>query len=346
MTCSSWKQFYASLPSNEVGNQNIGAFTAAIDSQLSKKERRGKITEEINDVVLTADHSGKIQILHSLKIVGGTRLRPENKILALIGTGPNSVPVIVDEESLLVDCNIASPKIASFNECDTVDAIKQLVVPRTYARSNTRSSATLAGSAFFLVAPIIRDTILSAETTDPLEIILLLKTAAAEFDAAHSDDENVKDKATDHAEKLTYWLWGVANGKVNATKFSLSPEDGELQTHHTSRQTECILGSVATSAAAHAASGTDSVLAQLSEAMGYQTEEAKESNRLRREEIRNREERDDSRKNRLKKLHASTMNMITMAASWTEIFQPQMHLPCARSSTRTKLKAWPTRTYP
>ena len=118
MPCNSWKQHYLSLASNKQGNQNISAFTEASLSSISKKDRLNNISEELDYVVLTGDGFNKVQLLHSIKNVGGTRLRPENKILALIGQGPNSVPVIVDEESLLADVDICSPKFEDLVACE------------------------------------------------------------------------------------------------------------------------------------------------------------------------------------------------------------------------------------
>ena len=155
MSRNSWKQYYLSLASNEQGNQKINAFTEASLLQNSKKNRLSNITEELDYVVLTGDGFNKVQILHSIKNVGGTRLRPANKILALIGQGPNSVPVIVDEESLLADVDICSPKFEDLVACKLVEAIRALTTP------GNRAAVRLHGSGFFLLAPTIRDAVLT-----------------------------------------------------------------------------------------------------------------------------------------------------------------------------------------
>ena len=101
-------------------------------------------------------------------------------------------------------------------------------------------------------------------------------------------------------QKWLFWLWCLAYNKVGTTRISLNHEDGELQTYHTSCQSQRIIGgSVAKMAETFAAGDNNGVLSQLSSSMAQQTEEAAESNRVPREEIGLARERAEAKKNKL-----------------------------------------------
>lgn len=308
MVATSWTQHFASLPSNEQGNQNISSFADATSSNLPRGDCLRNITEEQDYVILTADGERKIQILHSLKNTGGTRLRPESKVIALVGTGNVAVPVVVKMESILAECAIRTPLIEEFRGCSTAGEVAALATP------SERGQTTLEGSACFLPAPFLRDAVLSAGTNEPNELMIIAMAAAVEFDRINDDEESFPDKAVPHAEDFMLWSWGVGNGRITETRFSLRPEDGELQTHLSDRQQQCIMPSTGAATTAHS-SDNSAVLTQLTESISQQTKEAAASNELRREEIARARDREEIRKDKMKKLHDSTINMIKMAAS-------------------------------
>ena len=71
--------------------------------------------------------------------------------------------------------------------------------------------------------------ILNEDTMDPWELIVSILIAAAAFDASHKNDPDFENyTATNHAEELALWLYGVYSGDIPETRLSIRPDDGEL----------------------------------------------------------------------------------------------------------------------
>ena len=236
-------------------------------------------------------------------------IRPEHKILGLIGAGCKPVAIIVHHESLTNECEICTPLLNDIKECSTAAEIKALVAP------NEDSEVTYPGSACFALAPWLSNTLLNEDSQEPFVLILAAFAAATQFDSLHENDPDFSDKALDHAEDFALWAWGVSAGRITETKIAIRPEDGELTDHLNSRMKQCIMPTVDTAIAAASAGDNASVFLQLSTAISKQSEEAGIANRLRREEIDRAIERDESKKDKTNKLHSSIMNMLLMAAS-------------------------------
>lgn len=307
MQSTTWSQHFKSLPSNDQGNKDSASFSQATFSNLERKERLRNLTESQEYVIATAEGTKKVQLIHSPKNVGGTRIRPEHKVLGLIGTSDGSVGVIVDHESLTNECEIRTPKIEDIKACSTAEEIGALTAPRNGA-------ATYTGSAAFLMAPFLVEAILDADTTDPYELILVANSAAAAFNTLHENDDEFED-ATSHAEDFSLWAWGVAAGRITETKVLIRPTDGELLSYHQSRQAECIMPSVATATSQASSADNTAVLNQLQKSMSLQTEAAVVSNELRREELDRKIESEEYKRDKSKRLHPITQNMIKYAAS-------------------------------
>ena len=103
---TSWKQHFSSLAVNDQGNQNLNEFSGAFSSKLSSEEKLRNLVEDMDSMFFAADGEKKVQSYHSLKNLGGTRLRKENKVIALLGVGPVAVCVELSLESALKDCNL------------------------------------------------------------------------------------------------------------------------------------------------------------------------------------------------------------------------------------------------
>jgi hypothetical protein len=52
----------------------------SLSSGASNAEKQGSLVKDIDTVILGADASRNIMILHSPKNLGGTRTRPDNKV--------------------------------------------------------------------------------------------------------------------------------------------------------------------------------------------------------------------------------------------------------------------------
>ena len=304
---TSWKQHFSSLAVNDQGNQNLSEFSEALRSELSRDARLRSLVEDTDSMFFAADEEKRIQSYHSLKNLGGTRLRKEHKVIALLGIGPVAACVELSLESALKDCNLKTPTPEKLLECSSTEEL---------AATRAATKVNFKGSAFFSPPPFLRDAVLNADTTEPLKLILISVAAAKEFDRVHEDDDDYKESAMTHIEEFAQWAWAVENEKVSAAKFMLRPEDGELQIHSMNRHQECIIPPLNSMTTVSSAPGENTaVLRQLAESISRQTEETERTNRLAREDIERTREREDSKKDKLKKLHPSILNMLQMAAS-------------------------------
>eukprot|EP00957_Ditylum_brightwellii_P088229 6720912-Ditylum_brightwellii.AAC.1 len=61
---NSWKQFFMSLSTNKDRNNNMEAFTNAMNSSKSEDERVQALAEDIDAAVFTADAEKQVATLH------------------------------------------------------------------------------------------------------------------------------------------------------------------------------------------------------------------------------------------------------------------------------------------
>ncbi len=91
-----WSEWFTNHPSNDAGNLNLQAFSNILGSGDTEATKLQQVTEEIDTVILAANGSNGIIMLHSPKNFGGTRTRPANKLVCMIGMGSQAVSVLVD----------------------------------------------------------------------------------------------------------------------------------------------------------------------------------------------------------------------------------------------------------
>ena len=65
----------AELPSNDDRNKNLNSFHKALNSDLPTRYRIKNITEDKYDVVACVYGENKVQLIHSITNLGGTRPR-------------------------------------------------------------------------------------------------------------------------------------------------------------------------------------------------------------------------------------------------------------------------------
>ena len=99
------------LPSNDDGNKNLNSFHEALNSDLPTRGRIKNITEDKDDVVASMDGGNKVQLIHSISNLGGTRLLSKDKILGIIGMEQQGICVELIPDSVATDCNFPRFKL-------------------------------------------------------------------------------------------------------------------------------------------------------------------------------------------------------------------------------------------
>ena len=104
------------------------------------------MVEDAGSMFSTADGEMMNQSYHSLKNLGGTRLRKENKAIALFGICPVAACVELNLESALNDCNLKTPEPETLLDYASTE---ELVAVQATMRVDYK------GSAFFLPSPFL-----------------------------------------------------------------------------------------------------------------------------------------------------------------------------------------------
>ena len=129
MTTATWLDWFINHTSNDAGNRNLQAFSDILSSESNGAEKLRSLVEEIDTVILAANANNNIMIMHSPKNLGGTRSRPDNKVVCMLGMGPQAVSVQVDLNSALADCNIIVPTVQELAECRTAQDVADISAP-------------------------------------------------------------------------------------------------------------------------------------------------------------------------------------------------------------------------
>eukprot|EP00957_Ditylum_brightwellii_P202011 15328180-Ditylum_brightwellii.AAC.2 len=294
-----------SLSTNEDRNNNMEAFTNAMNSSKGKDERMKSLMEDIDAAVLTADAEKKIAILHSFNMIGGTRAHSEKKMICLLGMGPEAVCVEVNIASISRTCNFRAPKSEDMKTCENADALETLAEPGNRVAINNK------GSASFILAPFLRDVLMEADNKEPLELTPVAFAVAKEYDDTYEDG-----KAAAHTETFASWAWGVKKEKVTETKYFVHPDDGEMRAFTKEKHAGCIIAPLYQEEGRMESSiDTSSVLQQLSVSISKSNKEAELANKLRTKKLEKKEKKEEKKKDTFNKLHRSVKNMILMAST-------------------------------
>jgi len=169
---TSWTALFNSLTTvNESGNRNIAGFTGAMDFEANSNGKMTQLNQPFN-VILVANSTRGITVLHNPHNSSGTLLRPTNKVGCLVGTGPVSIPVIVNHGAALHSIQEIIPTIDDINSCLTVDDLSALPT-----LDDVAGVINLKALRSFFPAPFLRNAILAMDSLSPLTLILVGRAA-------------------------------------------------------------------------------------------------------------------------------------------------------------------------
>ena len=147
-THPTWSEWFINHPSNDAGNHNLQAFSDTLSSSNTKVTKLQQVTEQLDTVILAANGSNGIMMLHSPRNFGGTRTRPANKLVCMIGMGPMAVSVLVDLNLALANCDIIVPTVLKLSGCTTSQEVKDIPAPAGGVIGFEGSSIYIAGPIF------------------------------------------------------------------------------------------------------------------------------------------------------------------------------------------------------
>lgn len=330
MLFPNWSDYFKSRGDNEMGNKNSNKYDE-VWSNPDPKTKLPILTNDPDTVLLAADTEGTMILLHSFTNLGGSLLRPKDKFVCLTGSGHVGVAVIVDETSAIDECNLTTPPVDLIIACKTTTEIKALVDPDTFEEG---AVCEYTGTNTFLPAPWLVDAIMATNSNDPFDLILVACTAASEFNDAHNDDPAFLS-TQEHLESFVAWAWGVKMERVKKISYRLDLTDPQLTDYQSKRNLHCIapnhpplhhgpppLGAVVPPpgpppifAPGAAPTPNDAILQQLAASISRQSDEAAAHNELVTRQLELSVEKEEKKKDRFKKLHSSTKQLIIFASA-------------------------------
>ena len=337
-----WKDFFAARESNSRGNKNPAVFLSAWSNSYSLEAKLQLLTNDPNMAVLAANSGHEIMIFHSFKNLGGTIFSPADKVACLLG-GTRMAPVIVvNEVPLTDDLEIMTPSPEDILACTTIEELMDLDAPLAEANEDT---ITYRGGNTFLPPPWLLDTIFEANSDNPLTLILAAKAGAARFNERQLAADPTYTPNTDITlNEFVMWAWAIPRNLVSPTKYFLDPYDSDLDNHQASRHQQCIMSLPPPPAPAptttppgpppaftappapgpHGTASTtsvpptttnDSILHQLAVSITRQSEIGETHNELFARQLEHSLEKEDKKKDRLKKFHPSIKQLILFASA-------------------------------
>ena len=166
------------------------------------------------------------------------------------------------------------------------------------------------------MAPFLSDALFDEKSAYPLELIILAREAAANFDSRHRGVAGFGNtSAIDHANTFANWAFSLHLGKLNEVRYTIDPNDDKLWTFAKSCHQNCILAPLGRTSNAPTPGNNNDVLKNLSEGLKRMGEAVDQANLLTKEQLRLREETEDLKKDRIKDMHLSISNMILMASA-------------------------------
>ena len=77
-------------------------------------DRIKNITEDKYYIFACVDGENKVQLIHSISNLGGTRSRSKDKILGIIGMEQQDICVELVTDYVATDCNFPAPSLADY----------------------------------------------------------------------------------------------------------------------------------------------------------------------------------------------------------------------------------------
>jgi hypothetical protein len=201
------------------------------------------------------------------------------------------------------------------------------------------TATNLNALACFIPTPFLRNTVLAADSTSPLELVIAARSARDAHVNAHEGEEGFNEGDVDaHVDLFSLWCLGVHQGKVTETCFSLAPDNGKLADWSAHLHRKDILPRVATAGTFPAPSeDTAVILRSLAAGISRTSEEAENQKKIQREQLDYLKAKDAKKKNKAEKWHHTSRRLVINAASTDGDSPadkiPETYLPLINSET-------------
>jgi hypothetical protein len=304
----------------EKGNQNLTAFCNATNPEsLERDDRLKAITSTPGIIALAATEEKKIVVLHSIKNLGGSLIRRQDKVLALQGVSHDAPAVELIVESALKNYKSKAPKFDDLKE-KTVDELKEVPVLTRITRDCIHLSGIVIPPPY--LASIIAKAAKEVENgeLDPMELVVKILAAAKAFDEDHDEEDEYIEGGDEKSEQLVRWLLSVFHSFVEPTNLKSDAEDDEAKTYRVQQHEKWILPPLDDPRRVQRIEGELAMLRsqniQVNATLSRIGEVLETNNQLQSKKIELTEERMDREKDRTDKYHDSVIRLLRGLASY------------------------------
>ena len=126
MTHNSWKRALLADPTGpgDLAIASLHELMSSGDEDTDVNALRGE-----EDTVFLARHpEGTLVFMHHVRVFGGTRVRPEASIFALVGTGPRAYPVKFEPRAFSAATDVFTPTWSNLKDLNSFEAVRDAVV--------------------------------------------------------------------------------------------------------------------------------------------------------------------------------------------------------------------------
>ena len=171
-----------------------------LDSSALDEEVCRALSEDVKTPIIAVTPGLKrIKLYFHLCNLGGTRNRPENKIVGIEGLGVRAVPLNFNMDDLRQLSNFLRPKSADLIAAATKADFK--------SRTSLRRGATKRKKRnFIILPPLLSQVAIENGTQDPSDLSIMLREKMTEFDESNSADPTT-NKALVEIEYVLIFLW-------------------------------------------------------------------------------------------------------------------------------------------
>jgi hypothetical protein len=277
------------------------------------------ITSTPEIIALAVTEASKIVVLHSIKKLGGSLTRPQDKVVALSGISHDAKAVELIVESALKEFKSKAPKYEDLKG-KSGDELKE--VPALIRTS--RDCANLSG--IVVPPPFITNTIIKAtkETEngklEPVDLVEKILGAAKAFKEEHDEDKDYKEGGVEKSEQVVRWLMSVYHGFVDITNFKSLADNKEAKTYRVQQHKKWIIPPIGDPRRDQRIKGELSALRsqniQVNATLSRIGEVLETNNQLQSKKIELTEEKMDREKDRTDKYHPSVIRLLCNLASY------------------------------
>ena len=232
---TNWKNYFEKLDTNEVSNSNLHVFAkaTAVHEDFQPSDSIKSLTEDEDIIIMTiAPVTKNVKFLHSPTNLGGTRIRPTNKLVALDGFGINATSVLIDETCATNTVDLRTPSGTNLKNMRATQDITNSVGP-------TGGNKNFQHLSYLILPPFIAHNLVDQESRDPVNIFIKCNHLIETYDRTNENVSGFK-KAADECKNILPFLWSASKGLIPPTIFVTGSDDGEVEKWKSQRHNNCI----------------------------------------------------------------------------------------------------------